>query len=580
MKKRLGAMVCVLVLLSMLTVFAVACNKDGFKINFYDGDSIVTSISTKGKEAITLPTDPVKAGYTFEGWFFEKEFTNQLLSNTYEKTKLKEEVNVYAKWTALDNTVAFNANGGTGEMASIVAKTDAVVKLTANAFAKEGYTFAGWATTATGEVAYADGVDFKMTASGTTLYAVWTAFTYTVNFNYDGADSDTSVTTMQTTYGAAFNCPVPTKTGYVFQGWYYKTTQITDNLGACIVTLTGENGRVFDSTAKWSASTEGMTFTNDGTSATLTKYTGTAQYVVIPETYNNYPVTAIGESAFREIYSIKSVTLPSSLITIGNYAFFQCYSLEKVVYDDVSHLTTIGDRAFKGNGRLTEFTIPATLTDIGGVVGYNAFVDAGIQKFIIENGNTTFRVENNCLIKDNMVVATCGRLENMIVPSGVTSLGFDAFPQNLKSVIIPASVTELGERAFTEKYYLTSVTFESGSMLTTIGRQAFYRCALVDFTIPANVTSIKDSTFAGCSVLSSIIIPNKVTSIGMEAFYDCRGLTSITIGSGVTSIGEYAFADCSGLTSITIPDSVTSIGDEAFYGCSGLTSMTLPFVGN
>ncbi|MEG1663007.1 MAG: hypothetical protein RR338_03385, partial [Clostridia bacterium] len=66
MKKRLGAMVCVLVLLSMLTVFTVACNKDGFKINFYDGDSIVTSISTKGKEAITLPTDPVKAGYTFE----------------------------------------------------------------------------------------------------------------------------------------------------------------------------------------------------------------------------------------------------------------------------------------------------------------------------------------------------------------------------------------------------------------------------------------------------------------------------------------------------------------------------------
>ncbi|MEG2107810.1 MAG: leucine-rich repeat protein, partial [Clostridia bacterium] len=422
-----------------------------------------------------------------------------------------------------------------------------------------------------------DGASYTMTAGGITLYAVWTAFTYTVNFNYDGADSDTSVTTMQATYDTAFTCPaVPTKAGFVFQGWYNGETQITDNNSASIVTLKGENNAVYNLTAKWSASTEGMTFTNDGTSATLTKYahTSTAQYVVIPETYNNYPVTAIGESAFREIYSIKSVTLPSSLITIGNYAFFQCYSLEKVVYDDVSHLTTIGDRAFKGNGRLTEFTIPATLTDIGGVVGYNAFVDAGIQKFIIENGNTTFRVENNCLIKDNMVVATCGRLENMIVPSGVTSLGFDAFPQNLKSVIIPASVTELGERAFTEKYYLTSVTFESGSMLTTIGRQAFYRCtALVNFTIPANVTSIKDSTFAGCSVLSSIIIPNKVTNIGRNAFGGCIGLTSIIIPNSVTSIVEYAFNNCKGLTSITIPASVTRIEILAFGGCSGLTSI-------
>ncbi|MEG2274729.1 MAG: InlB B-repeat-containing protein, partial [Clostridia bacterium] len=276
MKKRLGAMVCVLVLLSMLSVFTVACNKDGFKINFYDGDSIVTSISTKGKEAITLPTDPVKAGYTFEGWFFEKEFINQLLSNTYEKTKLKAEVNVYAKWKALDNTVSFNANTGAGEMASIVAKTDAVVKLTANAFAKEGYTFAGWATTATGEVAYADGVDFKMTASGTTLYAVW-AIIYTINCDNEGA-----ITTVQATYDKAFTCPAPTKTDYVFQGWYNGETQITDNLGASIVTFKDENGKVFNLTAKWALQTEGMEFSPDGT--TLTKYTGTAQYVVIPDT--------------------------------------------------------------------------------------------------------------------------------------------------------------------------------------------------------------------------------------------------------------------------------------------------------
>ena len=53
----------------------------------------------------------------------------------------------------------------------------------------------------------------------------------------------------------------------------------------------------------------------------------------------------------------------------------------------------------------------------------------------------------------------------------------------------------------------------------------------------------------------------------------------MTIPAEVTSIGNRAFYGCSGLTSITIPDSVTSISDRAFYGCSGLTSITIPFVG-
>ncbi|MEG1791918.1 MAG: InlB B-repeat-containing protein, partial [Clostridia bacterium] len=98
MKKRLSAIIVVLVLLSMLTVLATACNKDGFKISFHGGDSTYT-ITTKGKGTITLPTNPVKEGYTFEGWFFDKEFTSQLLESTYAKTKLKADVSVYAKWT-------------------------------------------------------------------------------------------------------------------------------------------------------------------------------------------------------------------------------------------------------------------------------------------------------------------------------------------------------------------------------------------------------------------------------------------------------------------------------------------------
>ena len=84
------------------------------------------------------------------------------------------------------------------------------------------------------------------------------------------------------------------------------------------------------------------------------------------------------------------------------------------------------------------------------------------------------------------------------------------------------------------------------------------------------VTSIGYRAFANCKNLSSVTIPNSVTSINNYAFAYCTGLNSLTLGNSVTQIGAYAFAYCRGLTSVTIPKSVTSISARAFSWCSGL----------
>ena len=142
------------------------------------------------------------------------------------------------------------------------------------------------------------------------------------------------------------------------------------------------------------------------------------------------------------------------------------------------------------------------------------------------------------------------------------------------SVTIPDSVTSIGDSTFYGCSGLTSVTIPGS--VTSIGLMAFERCSgLTSVTIPDGVTSIGESAFSGCSGLMSVTIPDSVTSIGRDAFYGCSCLTSVTIGNGVTSIGWYAFYGCSGLTSVTIPDSVTSIGSSAFSGCRGLTSVTI-----
>ena len=111
--------------------------------------------------------------------------------------------------------------------------------------------------------------------------------------------------------------------------------------------------------------------------------------------------------------------------------------------------------------------------------------------------------------------------------------------------------------------------------VTSIGYSAFRNCtSLTSITIPNSVTSIGDSAFSDCTSLTSVTIPDSVTSIGDYAFAGCDSLTSVTIPDSVTSIGHGAFRGCNSLTSIVIPDGVTRIGNNAFYSCDSLAFVT------
>ena len=145
-------------------------------------------------------------------------------------------------------------------------------------------------------------------------------------------------------------------------------------------------------------------------------------------------------------------------------------------------------------------------------------------------------------------------------------------------------------------------------------------CTDTEIVIPSTyngkrVTSIKESAFANCTSLTSVVIPNSVTSIGNNAFLNCSSLTSITLPfvgkvangtknthfgyifgassytenkkfvpsslktvviTGGVIIRDSAFSGCNGLTSIVLPDSATSIDSHAFQHCNNLTSITIP----
>ena len=239
-----------------------------------------------------------------------------------------------------------------------------------------------------------------------------------------------------------------------------------------------------------------------------------------------------------------------SVAAIDHYAF--CYYLNggDVVYSPCTTLTSvtipnsvieIGEEAFSGCTNLTSVNIGNSVTSIWPGAFYN-----------------------------------CSSLTSVNIGNSVTSIGNYAFYNcsSLTSVNIPNSVTSIGGGVFSNCSSLTSVTIPNS--VTSIGGSVFSNCSsLTSIDIPNRVTSIEDYVFYGCSSLTSITIPDSVTSIGNYAFFNCSSLTSVTIPDSVTYIGFSAFEYCESLTSVTIPNSVTSIGEAAFSGCNSLTSMTI-----
>ena len=138
------------------------------------------SVANPGTYDITTQTialqNPVRTGYTFEGWFTDAAYSVQITAISQGNVG---NITLYAKWSANKYNIVFNKNKGTsGSMASLTVSYDENVKLAANKFKRTGYTFKGWNTQANGKgISYADkaSVQNLTTENGgtVTLYAQW-----------------------------------------------------------------------------------------------------------------------------------------------------------------------------------------------------------------------------------------------------------------------------------------------------------------------------------------------------------------------------------------------------------------------
>ena len=273
-------------------------------------------------------------------------------------------------------------------------------------------------------------------------------------------------------------------------------------------------------------------------------------------------VKSIGDSAFYRCNGLTSITIPNSVTKIGANAFQGCCNITSINIPD--SVTDIGNSAFDGCTGLIAVNIPNSLTSIQDGVFHNctSLVSLTIPEGVTMIGKTAFR--------------GCRSLLKINIPSTVTTIGSYAFTQcsSLQRITIPSSVAAIGSNAFA----LCGMTVvEIGDGVKSIEDGAFSNCInMKTVQIGNGITSIGHSVFVGCSSLSKIVLPSTVTSIGSYAFQGCSSMTTVEIGDGIKSIGEYAFSGCSSLLQITLPKTMASIGKRAFEGCSSLSSITIP----
>ena len=294
---------------------------------------------------------------------------------------------------------------------------------------------------------------------------------------------------------------------------------------------------------------------------TITDYLGNEKDIIIPDSFDNIPVTKLEKELFLNYIQLERVVIPNSVTSLGDSVFQGCSELKDVTLS--LNLKSLSTAAFKYCTSLESMVFPSNITSIP----TEAFMN-------------------------------CTKLKNVAFPVNLSSIARSAFEncQSLENVYVTRKLSVVQNNAFKDTAWLNNQTDEfvflgRGLLIKYNGNDhhveipygtVFISNAFEDnvtvesVVIPETVRRVGNFAFSGAVNLQEINIPQYVTTIDYGAFQKCRRLKEINLPESLTSIGQLAFNYCENLSSVVVPKNITNIQNLFAGNCPSLVDVILP----
>ncbi len=605
--------------------------------------SIPKRVYAIGDDVILPDGEFTRDGWTLVGWAVEPEGpaiypAEGSIEGGIEAAN-RQTVTLYARWAQSRYNVHFDANGGEGAIADESLWIGIPDWLSSNVFTRVGYTFAGWATVADGEVEYGDRAlvtNLTETADETAnLYAVWSPNQYQIKFNANGGGGWMGNQTLTYDAAASLTSNAFTKIGYAFVGW--ATTEDGEKIyddGEEVNNLTSQENAIIDLYALWRANEYEVTF--DALEGELKEEQPISITATFDSPYGDLPTASCEGYVFLG-WLLDGVDVASNTVvkTAANHVLTAKWAIEigggaiEVVIKDGS--ATLGAQIEPPSGDLT---IPSEIMGYPVIgIGGGAFADC--------SGLTSVTMPDSVASIGEGAFDGCEDLTAVTVPRALLGKGAPGFyeaefrdlssldgnvsiVENSRAVVLDAAMTYADTiDEYTMYAYGTYMYFEGGITYSFLADYDDYSSVKVDETMvisPAGsacrsqtgTISFQESGWhwlelrgynhggpgarnggtnqgfwwwtSNDSTRRRFVDPGDGslfridTKCGISALFpdSYDKITSITLTGSITEIPARTFQGCSSLTEFTVPETVTSIGERAFEGCEALTSITIP----
>ena len=530
-------------------------------------------------------------------------------------------------------TISFNKNNesATGSTASIKAKADSIVTLTANGFALEGYTFTGWNTKADGTGTRYDDVSSLELTDDMTLYAQWGIASYSISIveinHAPFIQSDTifqfptiNVNKSQANYGESIEISISRNSSYL----YCESVTVIGHDGSIIYTINDFDNAVWQYSYSFDMPDQEVTvnfaYNSSWYSVKIINSTPELGEVSLGGYLQN-GLNLPGYSAFfdykpNEYYRLGTVSVydsdnnPIDVEVNDNWCTDERYdfvmpdksitivvSFELISYivkfntdcsvhipelkvernpqipqDQHANLYLADNSDCKGF--LGWYTEPECIHqfDLNSKIDKNMTLYAKWETFIVntkEQQKTRIpAIKYSCWIE--------GRFDEILLMSALDDL-YKNKPE-IRISLKYATRSSVNEKSRGNKNVVSVVLPEDKTSLVKYAFANF--TALKSVVLPEGLEYISKGAFMNCTALEQITIPKNVRFIEESIFEGCSSLKSIDLSENrsIYAIHTAMFKNCSSLENIKLPETNSNqyINSEAFYGCKSLRSITLP----